>query len=68
MGSGDIQKLQTAKKQKRRHPKGIDLKVGQGGTLDPLASGILVIGVGRRGTKALARFLDCDKVSATSQL
>lgn len=36
-------------------------KIGQGGTLDPLADGVLVIGVGK-GTKQLANFLDGKKV------
>lgn len=35
-------------------------KVGQGGTLDPLASGVLVVGIGN-GTKALQEYLDCAK-------
>lgn len=35
-------------------------KVGHGGTLDPLASGVLPIGVGS-GTKLLSSFLDGDK-------
>lgn len=35
-------------------------KLGQGGTLDPLADGALVIGVGN-GTKHLQRYLDCTK-------
>ena len=35
-------------------------KVGQGGTLDPLASGVLVIGLGS-GTKELQGYLDCAK-------
>jgi tRNA pseudouridine55 synthase len=48
-------------KKKRKHAE-FNLKVGQGGTLDPLASGVLVIGVGR-GTKQLGQFLECDKVS-----
>jgi tRNA pseudouridine55 synthase len=38
------------------------LKVGQGGTLDPLADGVLVLGIGR-GTKHLGQFLECTKVS-----
>lgn len=38
--------------------------MGQGGTLDPLASGVLVIGVGT-GTKALQGFLDCAKTYET---
>ena len=36
--------------------------MGQGGTLDPLADGVLVIGVGS-ATKQLSRFLECTKVS-----
>ncbi|PWZ03773.1 pseudouridine synthase [Testicularia cyperi] len=35
-------------------------KLGQGGTLDPLADGVLVIGVGN-GTKHLQKYLDCTK-------
>ncbi|CAO1625174.1 unnamed protein product [Sympodiomycopsis kandeliae] len=35
-------------------------KIGQGGTLDPLASGVLVIGIGN-GTKQLQSYLDCAK-------
>lgn len=36
------------------------MKLGHGGTLDPLATGVLIIGVGS-GTKSLTRFLDCTK-------
>lgn len=36
------------------------IRVGHGGTLDPLACGILVIGVGN-GTKQLQRYLDGNK-------
>lgn len=35
-------------------------KVGHGGTLDPMATGLLVIGIGK-DTKQLARFLDAKK-------
>lgn len=35
-------------------------KVGQGGTLDPLADGVLVVGIGA-GTKRLQGYLDCTK-------
>lgn len=35
-------------------------KLGQGGTLDPLADGVLVVGVGS-GTKHLQKYLDCTK-------
>jgi tRNA pseudouridine55 synthase len=37
-------------------------KVGHGGTLDPLAEGCLVLGVGD-GTKILNKFLNCTKVN-----
>ncbi|KAF2490125.1 pseudouridine synthase [Lophium mytilinum] len=38
----------------------LQVKIGHGGTLDPLATGVLVIGIGR-GTKLLSRFLECTK-------
>ncbi|KAL9096968.1 MAG: hypothetical protein Q9165_000932 [Trypethelium subeluteriae] len=41
----------------RQPPK---VKLGHGGTLDPLATGVLAVGIGR-GTKSLGRFLDCTK-------
>jgi len=44
----------------RKNKSSFQLKVGHGGTLDPLASGVLVIGVGT-GTKQLAQFLSCTK-------
>ncbi|KIL69817.1 hypothetical protein M378DRAFT_157055 [Amanita muscaria Koide BX008] len=43
------------------------VKIGQGGTLDPLADGVLVIGVGK-GTKKLSQFLDCEKEYQTTCL
>lgn len=43
------------------------VKIGQGGTLDPLADGVLVIGVGK-GTKKLTDFLDCVKEYRTTCL
>ncbi|GAA5886803.1 hypothetical protein JCM5296_006408 [Sporobolomyces johnsonii] len=36
------------------------VKMGQGGTLDPLADGVLVVGT-NAATKHLAQFLDCTK-------
>ncbi|MCL2804239.1 MAG: tRNA pseudouridine(55) synthase TruB, partial [Micrococcales bacterium] len=43
-------------------------KVGHGGTLDPMATGVLVLGVGR-GTRLLTYFSHLDKVySATIRL
>lgn len=32
-------------------------KIGHGGTLDPLAKGVLIIGIGKNGTKQLTEFL-----------
>jgi len=43
-----------------RHIKNLKVKLGHGGTLDPLATGVLTVGVGR-GTKCLGRFLECTK-------
>ncbi|KAI6028697.1 pseudouridine synthase [Pisolithus orientalis] len=63
------EKLET--QQGRRHGKGKRakdrVKIGQGGTLDPLADGVLVIGVGK-GTKRLNEFLDCVKEYHTTAL
>lgn len=36
-------------------------RVGHAGTLDPLASGVLVVGIGRNATKDLARITDEEK-------
>ncbi|KAG4434213.1 hypothetical protein IFR05_010314 [Cadophora sp. M221] len=46
---------------KRRRDKRIQVKIGHGGTLDPLATGVLIAGVGK-GTKSLQDFLLCTKV------
>ncbi|KAJ9096638.1 hypothetical protein QFC20_006354 [Naganishia adeliensis] len=43
------------------------LKIGQGGTLDPLADGVLVVGV-NKGTKQLGQFLHCTKTYTTTAL
>ncbi|KAF2468888.1 tRNA pseudouridine synthase B [Lindgomyces ingoldianus] len=40
--------------------RNLQVKLGHGGTLDPLATGVLIVGVGR-GTKTLQRFLECTK-------
>ncbi|KAL8987678.1 MAG: hypothetical protein Q9177_003139 [Variospora cf. flavescens] len=44
----------------RRKHKRIEVKVGHGGTLDPMATGVLIVGVGK-GTKHLQTFLGCTK-------
>ncbi|KAI1305710.1 trub family pseudouridylate synthase-containing protein [Xylaria venustula] len=53
------------KKKRRRFGKvDIRVKMGHGGTLDPLATGVLILGVGK-GTKSLQSFLDCTKTYET---
>lgn len=44
----------------RRKKKQVQVKIGHGGTLDPLATGVLIAGVGK-GTKSLQDFLLCTK-------
>ncbi|KAI8938369.1 hypothetical protein NX059_004264 [Plenodomus lindquistii] len=39
-------------------------KLGHGGTLDPLAAGVLIVGIGR-GTKHLQQYLACEKTYET---
>jgi tRNA pseudouridine55 synthase len=39
-------------------------RLGHGGTLDPLASGVLIVGIGR-GTKSLSQYLACTKTYET---
>ncbi|EJF65848.1 pseudouridine synthase [Dichomitus squalens] len=57
-----------ASKTTRKNKHGRDaVKIGQGGTLDPLADGVLVVGVGK-GTKKLSDFLDCVKEYRTTCL
>ena len=57
------QEIKAEVKKLMKHRGG--LKIGQGGTLDPLADGVLVIGV-NKGTKQLGQFLHCTKVSFTA--
>lgn len=52
-------------KRRRSRPKQeIRVKMGHGGTLDPLATGVLILGVGK-GTKSLQNFLTCTKTYET---
>jgi tRNA pseudouridine55 synthase len=61
-GLGSTQAVSAVKRALRDggYPK---LKVGHGGTLDPLASGVLPVAVGE-ATKLAGRMLDSDKVYA----
>ncbi|ANB11855.1 pseudouridine synthase PUS4 [Sugiyamaella lignohabitans] len=66
----DIKKVTSQYKggKKSRRQRLPPIKVGHGGTLDPLADGILVIGVGN-GTKELPKYLgNCTKVYRATAL
>lgn len=54
------------KTQPKRTSKSSDqvFRLGHGGTLDPLASGVLIVGIGR-GTKQLSQYLACNKTYET---
>lgn len=64
---------EISKKKKERgvRPKHLkraaQVKIGHGGTLDPLATGVLILGIGS-ATKALPQFLDCVKTYETTVL
>lgn len=45
---------------RRRRDQRLEVKIGHGGTLDPLATGVLITGIGK-GTKSLQDFLACTK-------
>ena len=49
------------KKRRGRAKRELHVKIGHGGTLDPLATGVLILGIGK-GTKSLQSFLDCTKI------
>ncbi|KDR81681.1 hypothetical protein GALMADRAFT_58695 [Galerina marginata CBS 339.88] len=66
--SEKLEKIKGKKLDRRRGKSGREaIKIGQGGTLDPLADGVLVIGVGK-GTKRLNEFLSCTKEYQTTCL
>ncbi|KKA26343.1 hypothetical protein TD95_005293 [Thielaviopsis punctulata] len=54
----------SERKRRRRAKREIQVKMGHGGTLDPLATGVLIVGVGN-GTKFLQSFLECTKTYET---
>ncbi|KAH6689590.1 tRNA pseudouridine synthase B [Plectosphaerella plurivora] len=55
---------QTSYKKRRLAKRSAQVKMGHGGTLDPLATGVLILGIGS-GTKSLQSFLDCTKTYET---
>jgi len=62
----DARKLENKGQFRRRSrvKREIRVKMGHGGTLDPLATGVLILGVGK-GTKSLSDFLGCTKTYET---
>ncbi|KAI0490547.1 trub family pseudouridylate synthase-containing protein [Xylaria cf. heliscus] len=58
------QESNNRKKRRGFGKNDIRVKMGHGGTLDPLATGVLILGVGK-GTKSLQSFLDCTKTYET---
>jgi tRNA pseudouridine55 synthase len=62
----DNRARESNNQQKRRGmmKRDIRVKMGHGGTLDPLATGVLILGVGK-GTKSLQNFLSCTKTYET---
>ncbi|MCJ2188920.1 tRNA pseudouridine(55) synthase TruB [Novosphingobium beihaiensis] len=61
VGLGSTQAVAAVKRNLREAGYGKKVKVGHGGTLDPLASGILPVAVGE-ATKLTGRMLDASKV------
>jgi len=61
VGLGSTQAVAAVKRNLREAGYGKKVKVGHGGTLDPLASGVLPIAIGE-ATKLAGRMLDASKV------
>jgi len=61
LGLGSTQGVSAVKRVLRQGGYGKGIKVGHGGTLDPLATGVLPIAVGE-ATKLAGRMLDSEKV------
>jgi len=52
------------KEKKDEESDGRFFRMGHGGTLDPMASGVLIVGIGR-GTRSLSGYLNCSKTYET---
>lgn len=60
-----IQRESANQQKKRKKSRYVtSVKTGHGGTLDPMATGVLTIGVGK-GTKVLQSFIECTKTYDT---
>jgi tRNA pseudouridine55 synthase len=46
---------------RKSHPEQKNIKVGHAGTLDPFATGLLIVAVGREATKRIDKFKDLKK-------
>ena len=55
-----IRSQETYHERKRRKDKRVQVKIGHGGTLDPMATGVLIMGIGK-GTRQLHNYLKCTK-------
>lgn len=53
-------KRESHNQQRKRRNKRVSVKTGHGGTLDPMATGVLTIGIGK-GTKVLQSFIESTK-------
>ncbi|KAK5560581.1 pseudouridine synthase pus4 [Exophiala xenobiotica] len=60
----DEEEQEQRQPKRRRRDNDQFFKMGHGGTLDPLATGVLIVGIGR-GTKHLMDFLSCKKTYET---
>lgn len=63
LGLGSTQAVAAVKRNLREAGYGKKVKVGHGGTLDPLATGVLPIAIGE-ATKLAGRMLDASKIYA----
>ena len=54
-------------RKRRKVKQKVQVKIGHGGTLDPDATGVLILGIGS-GTKLLNQFLSCTKTYETVAL
>lgn len=55
------------RRRRKQSARDLEVKIGHGGTLDPMASGVLVAGIGA-GTKQLQQFLGCTKTYEATAL
>ena len=62
--SRKVESQNKQRSKRRRIDNDNAFKMGHGGTLDPLATGVVIVGIGR-GTKHLQSFLDCTKTYET---